>query len=304
MTETTGEHFLAANQHCLPSSLPLADALRAARDAGFNGFEPVARAAGDLADATDDVGVERVAATAKDVGVEIRTLSSDVWFRAPLGDPDPAVRGRGLSAGLRLLEMAAILGADVLHVIPGMVDMPLVRPDYRPVPYADVMSRSIEAVAALARRAEALGVRIGIENVWNRFLQSPLEMRDLIDSARSPAVTAFFDVGNCLAVGYPEHWIPVLGRRLARVHFKDYRRAAGASASGFVAPLKGDVDWPAVAAALNGAGYSGPYTVEVPPGKLSPGAHLRALAAALREVAALRRGPARVAAARLSDGSS
>lgn len=285
--------FLAVNQHSIPAAVGLADAFRLAREAGFDGFEPVVRATGELlADGTDDAGLARVRALARESGLSLRTLSSDAWFRFPLADPDPEVRRRSLALGERLVEMAARLGAEVLHVIPGMVDMPLARPDYPPVPYDDVMRRSIEAVARLARKAESEGVRIGLENVWNRFLQSPLEMRDLIDSAGSPAVTAFFDVGNCLAIGYPEDWIRVLGgARLARVHFKDFRRAAGiATAAGFVAPLSGDANWPAVMAALDEAGYAGPLTVEVACGKhADPAAHLRALADALRRLHAMRR---------------
>lgn len=288
-----GKPFLAVNQHSIPAAVEIGAAFRLARDAGFDGFEPVVRATGALADATDDAGLARVATEARDAGLAIRTLSSDGWFRFPLADPDPAVRTRALEAGERLVEMTARLGAEVLHVIPGMVDMPLARPDYPHVPYDDVMRRSIDAVARLARKAESAGVRIGLENVWNRFLLSPLEMRDLVDSARSPAVTAFFDVGNCLAIGYPEDWIRVLGgARLARVHFKDFRRAAGiTTAAGFVPPLSGDVNWPAVMGALDDVGYSGPLTVEVACGKdADPAAHLRALADSLRRLHAMRRG--------------
>jgi hexulose-6-phosphate isomerase len=135
-------------------------------------------------------------------------------------------------------------------------------------------------------------VRIALENVWNRFLLSPIEMRDLVDSAGSRAVTALFDVGNCLAFGYPEHWIRVLGRdRLFRVHFKDWRRAAGiTTAAGFVAPLAGDVNWPAVLSALDDVGYAGPLTVEVACGAhMDPAAHLGSLAASLRALHAMRR---------------
>jgi hexulose-6-phosphate isomerase len=284
--------FLAVNQHSLPAALGLGDAFRLARDAGFDGFEPVVRETGELASATDDAGVARALALARDAGLRIRTLSCDVWFRSPLTDPDPDVRRRGRIEGERMVEMAARIGAEVLHVIPGMVDMPLARPDYPPVPYDDVMSRAIEAVAALARKAESEGVLIGLENVWNRFLQSPLEMRALVDSANSDAVTAFFDVGNCLAIGYPEHWIRILGQeRLGRVHFKDFRRAAGiVSAAGFVAPFAGDVNWPAVMAALDDVRYDGPLTVEVACEKnTDPATHLRALAGALRRLDALRR---------------
>jgi hexulose-6-phosphate isomerase len=107
-------------------------------------------------------------------------------------------------------------------------------------------------------------VCLGIENVWNKFLLSPLEMRDFIDSFQSEWVGSYLDVGNALATGYPEHWIRILSHRIKRVHFKDYRRAVG-SVAGFVDLLSGDVHWPAVMRELRAIGYSGWIAAEMIP---------------------------------------
>jgi hexulose-6-phosphate isomerase len=132
------------------------------------------------------------------------------------------------------------------------------------VPYHDAWLRALDFIKPAVPVAEKAGVTICIENVWNKFLLSALEMRDFIDSFGSDRVGAYFDVGNALAFGYPEHWIQTLGSRIKRVHFKDYRRNVG-SADGFCDLLSGDVDWPAVMEALKKASYSGWVAAEMIP---------------------------------------
>ena len=113
-----------------------------------------------------------------------------------------------------------------------------------------------EAVKKLAPIAEEYGVQIGLENVWNKFLLSPLEMRSFIDAVGSRWVGAYFDTGNVVYSGYPEQWIKILNKRIFKVHFKDYRRNPG-GLNAFVDLLAGDVDWKAVRAAFEAIGYEG-----------------------------------------------
>jgi hexulose-6-phosphate isomerase len=116
--------------------------------------------------------------------------------------------------------------------------------------------------------AEKIGVTIAVENVWNKFLLSPLEMRGFIDSFKSKRVGAYFDVGNVLLTGYPEQWIKILGKRIKRIHIKDFKKSVG-TVDGFVDLLKGDVDFTAVKKALAAIGYKGYVTAEMIP--YSPG---------------------------------
>ena len=99
-------------------------------------------------------------------------------------------------------------------------------------------------------------MHIGIENVWNKFLLSPLEMRDFIDKIGSDYVGSYFDVGNVVYSGYPEQWIHILGKRIRKVHFKDYRCNPG-GLNCFVDLLSGDVNWRAVRQAFADIGYDG-----------------------------------------------
>ena len=104
---------------------------------------------------------------------------------------------------------------------------------------------ALECISRLVPTAEDLGVSIAIENVWNKFLLSPLEMRDFIDHFDSENVGAYFDVGNVLLTGYPEQWIRILGPRIKRIHIKDFKNSIGTE-DGFVDLLEGDIDFEAI----------------------------------------------------------
>jgi hexulose-6-phosphate isomerase len=179
----------------------------------------------------------------------------------------------------KALQVAAWLGAETLLYIPGMVSASFV-PDFVPQPYDRVDAWARESLTRLLPAAERLRVTIGVENVWNRYLLSPLEMRAFIDSFGSPWVGAYFDVGNVMLYGHPEHWISLLGERIHAVHLKDFRVAVG-NLDGFVDLLAGDVNYRAVMQAFGDIGYDGPFTVEMVPGK--PG-DVEKAAAALRVI--------------------
>ena len=116
----------------------------------------------------------------------------------------------------------------------------------------------------LKETAEKLEIHIGIENVWNKFLLSPLEMRDFIDKINSPFVGAYLDIGNVIYSGYPEQWIKILNTRIKRVHFKDYRKAMS-GLGGFVDLLSGDVNWAEVMSGFAKIGYDSWVTGEMIP---------------------------------------
>ncbi len=148
-------------------------------------------------------------------------------------------------------------------------------------PYPDVWQRSHEALAALVPDAESAGITLTVENVWNRFLWSPLEFREYVDSFHNPRVAAYFDIGNVMRYGFPEQWIKLLGRRIQGVHFKDYRLDID-NFGGFTYLLQGDVRWGPVMQALREIGYDGWAVVEVPPYRTCPEQAIFDSAAAMR----------------------
>ena len=142
------------------------------------------------------------------------------------------------------------------------------------VSYDIAYARAQDALGLLAAEIAAEGeLLLCVENVWNKFLLSPLEMRRFIDGVAHPAVGVYFDVGNVLQHGFPDQWICILGPRIKRVHFKDFRCAVGTS-EGFVGLLQGDVDWPGVMAALRSIEYTSYLTAEVLPAYRHKGSRL------------------------------
>ena len=137
-------------------------------------------------------------------------------------------------------------------------------PDAEVIDYDVCYRRAGEAVRQIVSTAEETGVTVCIENVWNKFLLSPLEMRDFIDSFKSKMVGAYFDVGNILLTGYPEQWIKILGPRIKRIHVKDFKKSIG-TVEGFVDLLDGDVNFEVVKKALAQIKYDGYVTSEILP---------------------------------------
>jgi len=200
---------------------------------------------------------------ADEVGIELLTLASGIAWSVSPTDPDPKVRKKAVENYEKILDIASWLGVKTVLYIPGMVSAPFV-PKYKPQPYEEVDKRARQSLKSLIPAAKKRNVKIGVENVWNRFLLSPPEMKAFIDSFKSSYVGSYFDVGNVMLYGHPEHWIQTLGKRIFAVHIKDFKVDVG-NAQGFVEILKGDVDFPAVIKALKKIGYNGPLTAEVFP---------------------------------------
>ena len=230
-----------------------------AREAGFDGIELDLKDRGIISlESTRDM-VLSVREMAKRHDLELYSLSSGLYWANSLTSDEIEVRTKAEEIVKKQLETAALLGCDTILIIPGKVAG---YGDDSVVPYDIVYERALDALSRLAFHAEKYGVEIGMENVWNKFLLSPLEMRDFIDKINHPLVKVYFDAGNALRDGYPEQWVRILGNRIAKVHVKDYKRSVGTDA-GFCDLLSGDVDFPAVVAALKETGYNDWVTAEL-----------------------------------------
>ncbi|HEX5322941.1 MAG TPA: sugar phosphate isomerase/epimerase family protein [Capsulimonadaceae bacterium] len=200
---------------------------------------------------------------AEQMGLPIPSVASGLYWSYCLASATSADRERAVKALERMIRITSWLGARTLLTIPGSVDI-FFKPEQAPMAYDEVWNYTQEGLNRVLGLAEEMGVRLGIENVWNRFLLSPLEMARFIDSFNSRAIGAYVDVGNVLLMGYPEQWLTILGDRVAGIHFKDFRRAVG-TAEGFVDLLEGDVDWPEVMDAIKRIRYEGPLVAELIP---------------------------------------
>ncbi|WJH35103.1 sugar phosphate isomerase/epimerase [Paenibacillus sp. CC-CFT747] len=251
------------NVWSFPAGMKAADCMALAKEAGFDGIELALNETGELSLESTEADIRQIRQTADDIGIELSSFATGLFWSYSLTSSNAETREKAKGIVRKQLEVASILGVDTILVVPGAVGVDFI-PDAEVVPYDQAYDYSLEAFKELAADAEARQVNIGIENVWNKFLLSPLEMKGFIDAVGSDYVGSYFDVGNVLYSGYPEHWISILGSRIKKVHFKDYRRQPG-GINGFVDLLAGDVDYPAVMKALEAAGYSDYVTAEMIP---------------------------------------
>lgn len=232
--------------------------------AGFEGIAPFLQQEGFFSLHTEPRILQEIASAAQQASIAISSLEIQPLSYL-LTDDDVAVRQAGRDTIRRAMEVAAEMRVGAVLVIPGYVGLPW-DPSAKPVRYDLAYDRTRDGLRDLVPVAERLGVSMLVENIWNKFLLSPLEMRALIDEIGSVRVRALLDTGNVLQFGYPEQWIRILGPRIGEVHLKDYRQGVGTT-EGFVALLDGDVNWDEVLAALQEIGYEGFLTAEMFPYK-------------------------------------
>lgn len=239
------------------------EAARQIKTAGYSGMEPVVSENGSLNPSMTDREVLKIREIAEDFDLEIPSVGVwSLWDNNLVSDSQ-ATRTKAKAIVQRQLEIASLLGADTILVVPGYVGCDFAAEPEK-IRYDVAYERSQEAIAGLAPLAKQLKVNIGIENVWNRFLLSPLEMRRFVEEISSPYVGVYFDVGNIIYIGYPEQWIEILGSHIKKIHFCDYR-ADQCGIGAFVDLFAGDVDFKAVMAALGTIGYDDYVTLEMLP---------------------------------------
>lgn len=251
------------NQWSFPADMSAASCIRLAKQAGFDGIELALAETGDLSLESSPEQIAELARIAEGEGMEISSLASGLGWSYALTSTSQQNRDKAIDVVKRQLEVAAQLKADTILVVPGAVGVDFI-PGSAVTEYDVAYDNALEALRLLSADAAAARVSIGVENVWNKFLLSPLEMRTFIDSVGSDYVGAYLDVGNTILTGYPEHWIKILNRRIKKVHFKDFRRN-GAGLSAFVDLLAGDVDYPLVMSKLHEIGYSDYVIAEMIP---------------------------------------
>jgi len=229
--------------HLFPDSLPVADRFKMAADTGFEGME--------IPTKPDQKDLEAIKTAADKTGVRIHSIMNMAHWKYPLSAPNPEVVKTGMEGLKTSLRNARFVGADVVLLVPAVV-----KPNVR---YKDAYQRSQKQIREVLPLARELKVIIGVENVWNRFLLSPLEFARYVDEFKDPYLQAYFDVGNVIgAWGYPQDWIVTLGKRIKKLHLKDFNFKK----KQFVPIREGDVHWPSVRKAVEQIGYNGYLTLE------------------------------------------
>ncbi|HET7558736.1 MAG TPA: sugar phosphate isomerase/epimerase family protein [Limnochordia bacterium] len=229
----------------------LAETLGLCERAGYEAIELVFGEGRDPDVNLSDAEIAAVGRRVRDAGVEIASVIAWYKDRGSLLSPNAEEQQKGLKSLRRAVEIAGLLGVDATLLHPGQLSVN--------DNYADAWRRLVGHLQAVAPAAQAARVRIGLENVWNKFLLSPTETSRFVDEVASEWVGAYLDTANMMAYGFPEHWIDELGPRIVKVHVKDFKRGEHR----FVPLGDGDTDWPRVIAHLQRIGYTGPIIHEI-----------------------------------------
>jgi hexulose-6-phosphate isomerase len=243
------------SQLCLGGKTSLREGLQICREIGYEGYEILLTEDGDLTMQSGPAEYAAMRRMSEDAGVAL----SSICGGGSLIDNDPAVVARSKMQIRKMLEAAEALGIDAVLTTGGGLSPS--------IPYDTAHDRLLRSLQELRPDAEHHRVSIALENVWGKLLLSPLEFRSLIDLVGSQYVGAYFDTGNVLLYGYPEHWIRILGSRIKRIHFKDFKIDHGQSRYEWTQLMQGSVDWPAIMRELRAIGYDSYVTSEVGGGR-------------------------------------
>ena len=226
----------------LPEKLSDSDKMKLAKKCGFDGIE--------MPPMKDHAKAKELAGLAKDAGLRLHSVIYGGW-EAPLSHPDPAKVDEGKAGVENALRAAKAFGADNILLVPAVVNAE--------VRYAEAYERSQKHIKELLPLAKELNIIIAVEEVWNEFLLSPLEFAKYVDEFSDPFLGAYFDVGNVVAFGYPQDWIRTLGKRIVKVHLKDFKKKERE----WVNLGDGSVNWPEVRKAFGEVGYASFTTAEL-----------------------------------------
>jgi len=229
----------------LPQSLSHLERCKLAREVGFEVVQAPTT--------SDQRTAEEMKAAADTAGIRIDSVMNIDHWDYPLSSSEPGVVEKSLSGMRTSLHNAKLWGSDVVLLVPGVVNAQ--------TSYRDAWTRSQRQIRKLIPLASELKVVIGIEEVWNKFLLSPLEMQHYVAEFNSPWIKVWFDTGNVLLYGYPQDWIRTLGKSIVKLHIKDFKRDKNGYA--WVNLGDGDTDWAEIRKALSEINYSGSVIVEL-----------------------------------------
>jgi L-ribulose-5-phosphate 3-epimerase len=232
----------------LPKELSYVDKFKLALEVGFEGIE--------IGTITDPAVAKEIAEASKATGLTIHSVMNADHWKYPLSSADPEVVNKSVAGMETSLRNAKLWGATSVLLVPAVVDAK--------TGYKDAWTRSQKVIKErILPLATELKVVVGMEEVWNKFLLSPLEMARYVDEFASPYVKAYLDVGNMVFYGFPQDWVRTLGSRISRIHVKDFKLSRGEGKFSWVNLGEGDVDWPEVRKALDEVKYQGWITTEI-----------------------------------------
>ncbi len=246
----------AFNQWILPDGYDLVLGCQEGKNAGFAGIElNVELDKGPISLDKPLDKMEELAQKIAETGLEVASFLPVNIFPNIAADASEKTIDLAVERLEKLLDLCEIFDTDAILMVPGGLWENVAR-------YDQAFQNAKKVLKEMASIAEERDVVLAVENVWNKFLVSPLDMARFVDEIGSSSVKCYFDVGNILAYGWPDHWIEILGDRIYRVHLKDWKASVG-NIEGFCNLLEGDVDWPRVRESFRKIGYNGWFTAEL-----------------------------------------
>ncbi len=256
----------ALNAWSVPKQVSFASMFEQLSLAGFDGVElnldQENASAHSLFMSTDDQVFAMIRSLSQQYSLPVCSISTSLYGPAQLGTDHQLNRKKVQAILLKQLSCAEKLGADTILVVPGGISENVSR--------LQAYELAHQILYELKDDIGSSGIKVGLENVWNSFFLSPTDMRDFIDSLGSASIGAYFDVGNVAVHSYPEDWIEILGRRIFKIHIKDFSRGGSWFSGHFVNLYEGDICWPKVLQALAKAGYDDWLTAELNPIEQNP----------------------------------
>jgi L-ribulose-5-phosphate 3-epimerase len=232
----------------LPRAMSYAERFALAKQCGFEAVE--------MQTVTKDEEAAEIRDAARQAGLRIHSVMNSDHWRLPLSSSDPAVVSGSVKGMETSLRNAVLWGADTVLLVPAVVDAT--------TSYQDAWTRSQRVIRErLLPMARDMKVTIAVEEVWNKFLLSPLEFARYVDDFASPYLKAYFDVGNVVLYAFPQDWIRTLGARIVKVHLKDFNFDRRNGRFTWKNIGEGDIDWPEVRRALADIKYAGYVTTEL-----------------------------------------
>ncbi len=232
----------------LPKELSYTDRFKLARDVGFEGVEARATADPKEADEIKEASVKS--------GLRVHSVMNMDHWNFPLSSDNPEEVSRSIAGMETSLRNAKLWGADAVLLVPAVVNPK--------TSYRDAYTRSQKVIRErILPLAQELRVIVAVEEVWNKFLLSPVEFARYVDEFKSPWVRAYFDVGNVVFYGYPQDWIRTLGKRIVKMHLKDFLVDRRSGRFDWKNIGEGEIDWPEVRKAMAEVGYEGYTTTEI-----------------------------------------
>jgi len=235
-------------------SASLADRLKMAADAGFDGVD---------FDEAGNVTPEQARAAVAESGVFVHNAINHAHWQKRFTTANQAERAQALKNLEHCIRVSHAAGGSGVLIVVGRAS---------DGPEDVIIERSIAAIRQAIPLAAALGQRILFENVWSGMFydhdEGPEQSADrwaaYIDRFDSPWVGMYHDIGNHWKYGNPADWIRTFGPRAVKFDLKGYSRAKNAWAD----IGEGDLPWDDVRKALDEVGFTGWFTAETGGGGL------------------------------------